>query len=221
MNKTGVILGTLGALIVGFLVGQRVHLDKDDGNRPAAAAAPDSSVERYKIPVGNAAVTGSQSAKVTIIEFSDYQCPYCSRVEPTLEKLKRSYGKDLRVAFKHNPLPFHQNAAPASRAALAAREQGDDKFWAYHAKLFQNQDKLDEQHLEQFAQELGLNVAKWKSDLGQNKSKYDEQIQRDQAEASKFGARGTPRAGEAQSVSRDQRAVAVGRAAVRELLEDC
>ena len=193
MNKTGVILGTLGALIVGFLVGQRVHLDKDDGNRPAAAAAaPDSSVERYKIPVGNAAVTGSQSAKVTIIEFSDYQCPYCSRVEPTLEKLKRSYGKDLRVAFKHNPLPFHQNAAPASRAALAAREQGDDKFWAYHAKLFQNQDKLDEQHLEQFAQELGLNVAKWKSDLGQNKSKYDEQIQRDQAEASKFGARGTP-----------------------------
>ena len=185
MNKTGVILGTLGALIVGFLVGQRVHLDKDDGNRPAAAAAaPDSSVERYKIPVGNAAVTGSQSAKVTIIEFSDYQCPYCSRVEPTLEKLKRSYGKDLRVAFKHNPLPFHQNAAPASRAALAAREQGDDKFWAYHAKLFQNQDKLDEQHLEQFAQELGLNVAKWKSDLGQNKSKYDEQIQRDQAEAS-------------------------------------
>ncbi|HNN49548.1 MAG TPA: thioredoxin domain-containing protein [Pseudomonadota bacterium] len=193
MNKTGVILGTLGALIVGFLVGQRVHLDKDDSAKPVAAAvAPDASVERFKIQVGNASVTGSPTAKVTIIEFSDYQCPFCSRVEPTLEKLKRSYGKDLRVAFKHNPLPFHQNAAPASRAALAVREQGDDKFWAFHGKLFQNQDKLDDQHFEQFAQEVGANVDKWKADLAANKSKYDDQIQRDQAEASKFGARGTP-----------------------------
>lgn len=97
MNKTGVILGTLGALIVGFLVGQRVHLDKDTDTRPVPTAAPDSSVERYKIQVGNAPVTGSPTAKVTIVEFSDYQCPFCSRVEPTLEKLKRSYGKDLRV----------------------------------------------------------------------------------------------------------------------------
>ena len=192
MNKTGVILGTLGALIVGFLVGQRVHLDKDTDTRPVPTAAPDSSVERYKIQVGNAPVTGSPTAKVTIVEFSDYQCPFCSRVEPTLEKLKRSYGKDLRVSFRHNPLPFHPNAAPAARAAMAAREQGDDKFWAFHGKLFQNQDKLDDQHFEQFASELGLNVAKFKSDLGQNRSKYDEQIQRDQAEASKFGARGTP-----------------------------
>ncbi|MFO0621350.1 MAG: thioredoxin domain-containing protein [Polyangia bacterium] len=193
MNKTGVILSTIGALIVGFLVGQRVHLDRDvDSAKPVPSAAPDASVERYKIQVGNAAVTGSPTAKVTIVEFSDYQCPFCSRVEPTLEKLKRSYGKDLRVAFRHNPLPFHPNAAPASRAAMAAREQGDDKFWAFHAKLFQNQSQLDDQHFEQFAQEIGLNVAKFKSDLAQNKARYDEQIQRDQAEASKFGARGTP-----------------------------
>ena len=134
--------------------------------RPVPTAAPDSSVERYKIQVGNAPVTGSPTAKVTIVEFSDYQCPFCSRVEPTLEKLKRSYGKDLRVTFRHNPLPFHPNAAPAARAAMAAREQGDDKFWAFHGKLFQNQDKLDDQHFEQFASELGLNVAKFKSDLG-------------------------------------------------------
>ena len=77
-------------------------------------------------------------------------------------------------------------------AALAVREQGDDKFWAFHGKLFQNQDKLDDQHFEQFAQEVGANVDKWKADLAANKSKYDDQIQRDQAEASKFGARGTP-----------------------------
>ena len=67
MNKTGVILSTIGALIVGFLVGQRVHLDRDvDSAKPVPSAAPDASVERYKIQVGNAAVTGSPTAKVTI-----------------------------------------------------------------------------------------------------------------------------------------------------------
>lgn len=193
IGKVGFLLGILGALIVGFLLGQRVHLEKDDGAaKPSAAWAPDPSVERFKIQVGNAAVTGPPTAKATIIEFSDYQCPFCSKVEPTLEKLKRSYGKDLRIAFKHNPLPFHPNAAPASRAALAIREQGDDKFWAFHAKLFQNQGQLDDQHFEQFARDVGASVEKWKADLSQNKSKYDDQIARDQAEAAKFGARGTP-----------------------------
>mgnify|MGYP002146136264 CR=1 FL=1 len=194
MNKTSVILGTLGALIVGFFIGKATISETQTGGKeePAGAAAPDTSVERFKVPVGNAAVVGPPTAKITIIEFSDYQCPFCSRVEPTIDKIKRSYGKDVRVAFKHNPLPFHPQAAPASRAAMAAREQGDDKFWAYHEKLFQNQDKLDDQHYEQFAQELGLNVAKWKTDLGQNRNKYDQQIQADQAEAAKFGARGTP-----------------------------
>ncbi|MFO0574399.1 MAG: thioredoxin domain-containing protein [Polyangia bacterium] len=194
MNKTSVILGTLGALIVGFFIGKATISETQTGGKeePAGAAAPDTSVERFKVPVGNAAVVGPPTAKITIIEFSDYQCPFCSRVEPTIDKIKRSYGKDVRVAFKHNPLPFHPQAAPASRAAMAAREQGDDKFWAYHEKLFQNQDKLDDQHYEQFAQEIGLNVAKWKTDLGQNRNKYDQQIQADQAEAAKFGARGTP-----------------------------
>jgi len=129
---------------------------------------------------------------VTLIEFSDYQCPFCSRVEPTIDQIKRSYGKEVRVVFKHNPLPFHPQAAPAARAALAAREQGDDKFWAYHAKLFQNQKDLDEGHLEQYAREVGLNVDKWKNDINQKRSTYDSQISADQAEAAKFGARGTP-----------------------------
>ena len=98
----------------------------------------------------------------------------------------------MRLAFKHAPLPFHPNAAPAARAALAAQEQGLPKFWAFHEKLFQNQDKLDEAHFVQFAQEVGLDVSKFKNDLNQNKAKYDAQIEADKAEAAKFGANGTP-----------------------------
>src|SRR5262245_31489578 len=145
MNKTTALLGTLGALIIGFFIGKATILNpsSDSGSTgPGTAvktAAPDASVERYKIQVGNAAITGPANAKVTIIEFSDYECPFCSRVEPTLEQIKRTYPKDVRVAFKHSPLPFHKSAAPAARAAMAAREQGDEKFWAYHRKLFENQ----------------------------------------------------------------------------------
>jgi protein-disulfide isomerase len=193
MNKTTAILGTLGALIVGFFIGKATISDHpSDSGGPVKSAAVDPSVERYKVTVGKAPVTGSASAKVTIIEFSDYQCPFCSRVEPTIEKVKHTYGKDVRVAFKHSPLPFHPNAAPAARAAMAAQEQGVEKFWAFHAKLFENQDKLDEQHFAEFAQQVGLDVSKFKNDLGQNKAKYDAQIEADKAEAAKFGANGTP-----------------------------
>ena len=193
MNKTTAILGTLGALIVGFFIGKATISDHpSDSGGPVKSAAVDPSVERYKVTVGKAPVTGSASAKVTIIEFSDYQCPFCSRVEPTIEKVKHTYGKDVRVAFKHSPLPFHPNAAPAARAAMTAQEQGVEKFWAFHTKLFENQDKLDEQHFAEFAQQVGLDVSKFKNDLGQNKAKYDAQIEADKAEAAKFGANGTP-----------------------------
>src|SRR5207253_1863431 len=90
------------------------------------------------------------------------------------------------------PLPFHPNAKPAAMAAMAAREQGSDKFWQYHEKLFKNQTALDDAHYIQYAGEVGLNVERFKQDLVQNKGKYEGQIQGDQAEAAKYGANGTP-----------------------------
>src|SRR5260370_39913633 len=98
-----------------------------------AAALPDTKVERYRVPIENAPVKGSDKAKVTIVEFSDFQCPFCSRVGSTLEQLTKTYGKDIRIAWKNNPLPFHPNAMPAAQPAMAAGEQG--KFWQMHAKL--------------------------------------------------------------------------------------
>ncbi len=125
---------------------------------------------------------------MTIVEWSDFQCPFCSRVVPTLAQIKEKYGKDVRVVFRHQPLPFHQNAKPAAEAALAAHEQG--KFWEMHDKLFANQKALDRATFEKYAQELGLDMGKFKAAL--DSGKFTAQIEADSAAGSAVGANGTP-----------------------------
>jgi protein-disulfide isomerase len=142
----------------------------------------------YKVPVEGSPTKGSEDALITLVEFSDYECPFCSRANNTVEQLQREYGSKLRVVMKQNPLSFHQNARPAALAALAAGEQG--KYWEMHGKLFANNKALDGASLEKYAQELGLDVAKWKQDMGNQK--LADVIARDQALASKLGANGTP-----------------------------
>jgi protein-disulfide isomerase len=94
----------------------------------------------------------------------------------------------VMMAFKHQPLPFHQNARLASAAAMAAQEQG--KFWEYHDKLFEHQEALDRASLEKYARELGLNIEKFKGALDSNK--FEAQIAADAAEGRRVGAEGTP-----------------------------
>src|SRR3954468_5971980 len=115
---------------------------------------PDQNVV-YKAIVGDAPVKGADAkhAKVTIVEFSDFQCPFCGRVEPTVDQVMQNYGKDVRVAFKQLPLPFHNNAHAAAEAALAAKAQG--KFWEMHDIMFKNQQALDRPSLEKYAQQIG------------------------------------------------------------------
>src|SRR5262249_44764470 len=129
-----------------------------------------------------------KTAKVTIIQFSDFQCPFCSRVEPTISELEKAYGKDLRVIWKNNPLPFHDKAMPAAEAAMAAGEQG--KFWEMHDKMFADQAHLDEATFTKYAEELKLNMGKFKAALAAHKATAG--IKEDQALAEKLGARGTP-----------------------------
>jgi protein-disulfide isomerase len=177
------------ALAVGYFLGGYFS---SSGDSPLAvvpaAAMPDPSVDRYAVPVGNAPKKGGDRPRVTIVEFSDFQCPFCSKVEPTITQLMQTYGKDLRVAWKNNPLPFHQNAMPAAAIANAAGEKG--KFWEAHDLLFKNQAQLDRQSLEKYAKELGLDDGAIKAAL--DEKKYDAAIKTDMAEAAKFGARGTP-----------------------------
>ncbi len=158
--------------------------------KPAAAAADDSA-SVFKVDVGDAYVHGKADAKVTIVEFSDFQCPFCARVIPTVKQVEEKYGDDVRVAFKHNPLPFHPNAPGASQAALAAGAQG--KFWEMHDKIFAAnaaQQSIERPALEKFASELGLNMAKFKADL--DAKAYQAMADRDTAQAQKLGASGTP-----------------------------
>jgi len=164
-----------------------------------AAKAPDAAAQQqaqnrpdpsavYKVPVGTSPVKGPNDALVTIVEFSDFQCPFCTRVNPTIKQIVDTYGNDVRVAFKQNPLPFHQRAMPAAQAALEARDQG--KFWQMHDKLFENQKALEDADLETYAKDVGLNVAKFKTAL--SSAKHKAEAEADQQLARSLGASGTP-----------------------------
>jgi protein-disulfide isomerase len=152
----------------------------------APAAAPAGKVAIDVRPDDPA--KGSPKAPVTLVLFSDFQCPYCSRVEPTLKQVEQTYGDKVRIVWKHLPLPFHPNALPAAEAAEAAREQG--KFWPMHEKLFAGQRELSPAAYEKWAKEIGLDLGRFKASVaaGRNKAR----IQEDAAQAGRVGATGTP-----------------------------
>lgn len=148
--------------------------------------------EQFKNPVkidpGKSPAKGPADAKVTIIEFSDFQCPYCKRGRDTMDEVAKSYPKDVKIVFKHYPLPFHKEAEPAAKAAWAAQQQG--KFWEFHDALFNNQDKLGTDFYLATAKELKLDEAKFKADM--NSEAASKQVKEDAEIGSKNGIQGTP-----------------------------
>ena len=119
----------------------------------------------YTIPdyVGSPA-WGPLTAPVTMVQVSDFQCPFCSRVEATVARLKERYPNQLRIVWRNYPLPFHNNAMPAAEAAREAwRQRGDEGFWRMHALLFQNQTRLGAEDLARYADEVGLNMSRFRS----------------------------------------------------------
>src|SRR5262245_17575997 len=123
MSKGTAVIGMLIALAVGYFLGQSFNPSDRSLAVVPAAALPDPSVERYQIPLDDSPAKGPKNAKVTIVQFSDFQCPFCSRVEPTVDQIMKAYSKDVKVVWKNNPLPFHQNAGPAAQAAMAANAE--------------------------------------------------------------------------------------------------
>lgn len=140
------------------------------------------------IPAGDSPVRGNKEAPVTIVEFSDFQCPYCSRVQSILEEVLKAYPKEARLIFKDFPLSFHKHAKSAARAAHAAGEQG--KYWEMHDLIFKNYNKLAESKFEEFADELKLDKEKFTADFRSNK--YDKRIQDAVNLGKKIGVSGTP-----------------------------
>ncbi|MCK5514457.1 MAG: thioredoxin domain-containing protein, partial [Deltaproteobacteria bacterium] len=145
-------------------------------------------ITRYRVVVGDSPSRGPQDAKVTIIEFSDFQCPFCKKVQPTIEKILEKYPNDVKHVFKQHPLAFHKDAPLASEASLAAGEQG--MFWDMHGIIFENQKKLKEDDLLRYAKEIGLDVEQFKADLRDHR--YKPQVDRETQQAVKIGATGTP-----------------------------
>jgi protein-disulfide isomerase len=132
---------------------------------------------------------GPADAPVTIVTFSDFQCPYCSRVNPTLARLKDRYGDSLRIVFRDFPiLQLHPQAAKAAEAGACANEQG--KFWQMHDLMFANQQKLDVASLKQHAATLGLDAAAFETCL--DSGKHTAEWQKDAADAEKAGVQSTP-----------------------------
>ncbi len=132
---------------------------------------------------------GSPRAPVTIVLFSDFQCPFCARVEPTLSEVERAYGDRVRIVWKHQPLAsLHPNALPAAEASEAAREQG--KFWPMHDKLFASQRELSPEAYDRFAREIGLDLRRF--DEARRSGKFRARIEDDQRLAARIGAQGTP-----------------------------
>ena len=154
---------------------------------PQAAEAPEDD-GRHLVVVGDSPVIGDKNAPVTIVEFSDFECPFCSRGAETLKELLEKNPGKVKIVFKHFPLEFHKSAPLAARAAVAANKQG--KFWEYHDMLFKNQKALGRDNLVSYAQQLQLNMAKFEADL--DNAELDKVIEADKAAAGKVGVRGTP-----------------------------
>jgi len=150
---------------------------------------PDTTVHR--VPVGKSPTLGKPTALVTLVMFSEFQCPFCGKVQPTLEKVRKRYGDDVRMVFKHNPLPFHKRAIPAARFTIEARKQrGDAGFWAAHDALFADQKSLEDADLQALAQKLRLNEPRVMRAIGS--AAHDAVIDDDQDLAIDVKASGTP-----------------------------
>jgi len=156
--------------------GPRVEMVLDAPRYDVAVAPDDPSL-------------GAANAPVTVIEFSDFQCPFCLRVAPTLKRLREAYGDRIRIVWKDFPLTsIHPQAFKAAEAGQCAREQG--RFWEYHDRLFANQQALEPEFLKKYAVELKLDAAKFNSCL--DAAKYAERVQEQMGVGNSLGVGSTP-----------------------------
>src|SRR5262249_54795509 len=131
---------------------------------------------------------GPTAARVHIVEFSDFQCPYCLRAHPVVTQVLNTYGDRVRLVYRHYPLEGHPDARPAAEASACAAEQG--KFWEYHDRLFAEQQHLAATDLKKLAGQLGLDSGKF--DVCFEKHRYAGDVDADIAAGNDAGVDGTP-----------------------------
>jgi protein-disulfide isomerase len=144
---------------------------------------------RLQFTNGDAPALGKKDAPITLVEFSDFQCPYCQRMAPVIKEVQQKYGDKVRIVYRQYPIPsLHPFALKAAEASLCANEQG--KFWEMHDAMFADQKKLSVSDLKQTAQRLGMSDKKFNSCI--DSGRYAEQVQNDSKEALRSGVTGTP-----------------------------
>ena len=179
---------------------RRWHREIKAGKSPAVAAAvlanatymaklqDELANQPVDLKLAGAPARGPESARVTIVEFSDFQCPFCRSGATALTEIAKAYPNDVRLVFKQFPLEFHSQAAIAAEASLAAQAQG--KFWEMHDRIFANPKSLTEPNLVAWAKELGMDANRFASDL--NSHKYQNTVQTEVREGLDAGVQGTP-----------------------------
>ena len=161
-------------------------------SRPAPIGAPATldGIDRFRVPIGYAPAKGSDEAPITIVTFSDFECPFCRRVQETLERVEEEYGGQVRWVFRQNPLPFHQNAMPAAIASMEAYAQGGPElFYRVHDALFAEQ-RLDRETILRVTAAAGADRAEVERAI--DDERWKAAIEADQELARRIGARGTP-----------------------------
>lgn len=166
-----------------------LRLAGGDAQRPPMPQ-PMEDTTVYDIPVGDSYVLGNPNAPITIVEFSDLQCPFCSRFHTPLMEAAKAYPNDVKVIFKNFPLPMHPNARPAAKAALAAGFQG--KYYEMVDQLLQNQSALTEDKFKELAGKLGLNVEQFAKDLKDRDAELEAKVNADMELGTKSNVPGTP-----------------------------
>ncbi|MBI3120575.1 MAG: thioredoxin domain-containing protein [Candidatus Kerfeldbacteria bacterium] len=204
----GLMVGVTAISIFAFMVTLGIAVDGTGGSSDTSnsdsdvagvtdttntnPAPDDNSAKPINVDVtkvkGDAPLRGDQDAEITVVEFSDFQCPYCQRVHPTLVSLIQQNGKDVNWALQHLPLSFHPNAQPAAEASECANEQG--KFWEFADAMFANQDRLGNDLYNEQAGTLGMNVDQFKKCVSDKK--YASRVTDDLALSRTVGASGTP-----------------------------
>lgn len=179
------VIGVLVATVL--VIGGGAYLTSKKSSAPANKIVP-ASLMQFLVRE-DSPVLGTTNAKVTVVEFGDFQCPACGVLYPILKEVKKQYAdKNVRFVFRQFPLSQHEHALPAAKASLAAQAQG--KFWEYHDALFEHQLNLGQEDLLAYAKNLALDTEKFTKDV--NDSKFSDTIQRDSTDGNALGINSTP-----------------------------
>ncbi|MBI5794650.1 DsbA family protein [Candidatus Uhrbacteria bacterium] len=194
-------IGTLGFILLGSCLlkgncstnGFTLQAGKDTntadsaGANPAADAVP-TTVTGVPVVTDTDHIRGDKNAPVTIIEYSDFECPYCERFHPIMQEIVKNYDGEVRWVYRYFPLSFHPNAKPAALAAECASDQG--KFWEFADKLFENRTSLGTELYTKIATDLGLNLGTFNDCI--TSEKYADLIEAESQSGAAAGVTGTP-----------------------------